>query len=170
MLTLDPQTVREFAQEVRRLAEDVCAVESIQNLYRAVQDALDLRKPVCNVSGRCCRFEEYGHRLFVTTLEMAAFVHHLGQQHSVDGWNGRGCPFQWNGLCKVHRIRPMGCRLYFCDPTAIEWHQETYERFHAELRRLHEVANARYFYVEWRTALRSMEVIPHLVPVQIPTE
>ena len=26
--------------------------------------------PVCELSGRCCRFEEYGHTLFVSTAEV----------------------------------------------------------------------------------------------------
>ena len=31
------------------------------------------RKPVCRASGRCCQFEKYGHRLYVTTAEVMHF-------------------------------------------------------------------------------------------------
>src|SRR4029078_813190 len=27
-----------------------------------------------------------------------------------------GCPFQVNGLCTARERRPLGCRVYYCDP------------------------------------------------------
>src|SRR3954471_1092010 len=104
---------------------------AVQNVYLALQDAIDLRKPVCNTSGRCCRFEEFGHRLFVTTMELATFASEspLTRSHLNPG----GCPFQLDGLCSVHQIRPFGCRIFFCDETAQDWQKQQYERFHVEL-------------------------------------
>ena len=137
--------------------EDVLA--AVRALYSDVQAEIDVRRPLCLVSGRCCRFEEYGHRLFVTTAELAAFAHDLkhvtiaGAGHA---WDGTGCPFQSNKICGVHTIRPFGCRMFFCDATAAEWQNEVYERFHARLKRLHEVLGVPYFYVEWRRALAAL--------------
>lgn len=126
-------------------------------LYEDVQREVDLRRPVCLISGRCCRFEEYGHRLFVTTAELATFVHQLGQtQRTKGGWDGSGCPFQSNKMCGVHAIRPFGCRMFFCDATSTEWQNDAYERFHAQLRRVHEELAVPYFYAEWRQALRAL--------------
>src|SRR5258705_8729319 len=62
--------------------------EAVVNLYSAVQREIDARRPLCVVSGRCCRFEEYGHRLFVTTMELATFFHEL--QASAVGRRGGG--------------------------------------------------------------------------------
>lgn len=131
---------------------------AVRNLYSALSDAIELRKPVCVSSGRCCRFEEFGHRLFVTTMEMATFLHQLpgDAQRFV---NPGGCPFQAGKLCGVHSIRPFGCRVFFCDETATDWQQEQYSRFHAELKRLHEEFNVPYFYLEWRQALNYLGVI-----------
>ena len=28
-----------------------------------------------------------------------------------------GCPFQIDGLCSQRETRPLGCRVYFCDPS-----------------------------------------------------
>src|SRR5205085_12556308 len=101
---------------------------AIEVLYQQLQDAIDLRRPVCIASGRCCRFEEYGHRLFVTTAELAAFVHGFESSDrppaldaAVYEWNGTGCPFQLAKLCGVHALRPFGCRIFFCDPAATQW-------------------------------------------------
>jgi Fe-S-cluster containining protein len=128
---------------------------AVQNIYLALQDAIDLRKPLCATSGRCCRFDEYGHRLFVTTMEMAAFIADLGTP-PID--NPGGCPFQMNGLCGVRDIRPFGCRVFFCDQTSTGWQEEQFARFHAELKRLHNRFIVPYFYLEWREALRLLNV------------
>ena len=134
--------------------------DAVAALYRDVQLEVDRVKPRCDVSGRCCRFEEFGHRLFVTTLELAAFWYELetaGRPAAAAGpWDGSGCPFQSAGLCGVHSIRPFGCRIFFCDPASEGWQREQYERFHARLRRLHETLEVPYFYVEWRDALRAI--------------
>ncbi len=72
---------------------------------------------------------------------------------STPTWDGTGCPFQIDKLCGVHALRPLGCRMYFCDPTSTEWQNDLYERLHAELRRLHDETGVPYRYVEWRQAL-----------------
>src|SRR5688572_7737954 len=118
------------------------------------------------MSGRCCRFEEYGHRLYVSTIELAAFLHatqQAGQSAQIaaamENWDGAGCPFQVGKLCGVHALRPFGCRIFFCDPTATQWQNEQYEQFHARLKRLHDDLNVPYFYVEWRQALRALSSV-----------
>ncbi|HWE94497.1 MAG TPA: hypothetical protein VG269_11085, partial [Tepidisphaeraceae bacterium] len=84
------------------------------------------------------------------------FVHGLGERRSQTGWDGKGCPFQRLKLCTVHAIRPFGCRMFFCDATSTQWQNDAYERFHAELKQLHERLEVPYFYVEWRQALREL--------------
>jgi Fe-S-cluster containining protein len=152
---VDPQ----FSRTVEEVARRPEVLEAVSRLYADVQREIDSRKPVCVMSGRCCRFEEYGHRLFVTTVELAAFVHDLRQRETNSpphSWDGSGCPFQSNKMCGVHAIRPFGCRMFFCDATSTEWQNGQYEQFHARLRRLHEELNVPYFYVEWRLALGAL--------------
>jgi Fe-S-cluster containining protein len=126
----------------------------IEAIYRDVQDQIDARKPRCDISGRCCRFDEYGHRLFVTTLEIAAFAGAL--PGPVLPVTTGGCPYQIDRLCTVHAIRPFGCRIYFCDPTAQDWQHAQYEDFHLRLRDLHAELAVPYFYVDWLEALRAL--------------
>jgi Fe-S-cluster containining protein len=129
---------------------------AVDAVYRAVQGEVDARRPACAVSGRCCRFEEYGHRLYVTTLELAAFIRGLNDDRSPGAWDGTGCPFQRSKLCTVHAIRPFGCRMFFCDATSTDWQNDAYERFHTRLKGLHAELEVPYFYVEWRAALRAL--------------
>ena len=51
--------------------------DAVISVYAAVQKEIDARRPLCVISGRCCRFEEYGHRLYVTTIELAVFTNDL---------------------------------------------------------------------------------------------
>jgi Fe-S-cluster containining protein len=167
---MDEGAMEDLAEAVRAAARRVEAREAVEGVYRDVAAAVAERRPLCVISGRCCRFEEYGHRLYVTTLELAAFVH--AYERGASGtplnvvWDGTGCPFQVSKLCGVHLIRPFGCRIYFCDATSTAWQQEAYEAFHGQLKRLHESLGVPYFYVEWRSALAVVLGISGREPVE----
>ena len=91
----------------------------VRELYRAVDAAVAAAGPVCEASGRCCRFKEYGHILFLSNLEAAVLLAEAppyGRPVSPDF-----CPFQNDRLCTAREPRPLGCRIYHCDPS----YQET---------------------------------------------
>jgi Fe-S-cluster containining protein len=144
---------------------DAAAREAIDAAIRALYADLDQavldRRPVCNASGRCCKFEEYGHRLYVTGLEIAWFLQrleHSGEQSGKDislqqAVSSPNCPYQINGLCSAHAIRPLGCRVFFCEEGTEAWQQDTTERFLDRLKALHEEHDLPYAYMEWRTGL-----------------
>ncbi len=129
---------------------------------------VDLRKPVCEGSGRCCHFEAFGHRLYVTTMELAVFSDELAEVEVesttpgllpvLNSISAGDCVFQVGKACGVHRIRPFGCRMFYCDPTADDWQKQMYETFHGELKRLHEKLGVAYFYVEWRGAVQALRL------------
>ena len=60
------------------------------------------------------------------------------------------------GAGPIFSIRPFGCRMFFCDATAAEWQNQTYERFHTQLKTLHHELSIPYYYVEWRSALSAL--------------
>lgn len=163
-------------QAVRLARGNGRAAGVLEAVYRQLQQAIEDRKPVCSASGRCCRFEEFGHRLYVTPLELGVFLDRLEQEAGGPGHppagaksgqvislsvlknrpDGGGCRFQEGGLCTVHAIRPFGCRIFFCDPSAELWQQEQYERFHQQIKLAHAELGIPYLYVEWRLALASL--------------
>lgn len=148
----------EFQNIVLAAAGREEVVSAVRGVYERVQKQIDLRRPLCVASGRCCRFEAFGHRLFVTTIELAAFVRELPDA-AVQMTDPGGCPFQVAKLCSVHGIRPFGCRIFFCDATAEGWQQEQYEAFHGQIKRLHESLGVDYFYTEWRSALERVGLL-----------
>ncbi len=64
-----------------------------------------------------------------------------------------GCPFQIDNLCGVHAIKPLGCRVYFCDRSAQEWQMELSERLIGRVRAIHDEFGIEYRYGEWREML-----------------
>jgi len=134
--------------------------DRLDAIYTMIADQVTARSPVCVASGRCCNFESYGHRLYVTGLEAAWCVRRLADDSppltidSVLAAKARGgCPFQVGTLCGVHTIKPVGCRTYFCDPTSQTWQENLTERAHEMVRGLHRSSGAPYRYMEWRALL-----------------
>jgi Fe-S-cluster containining protein len=57
------------------------------------------------------------------------------------------CPFQKGNLCTAREPRPLGCRVYYCDPNYQEAGAAISEKY---VRRLKEIADAAG--VTWRYA------------------
>jgi Fe-S-cluster containining protein len=152
----------------RRAAAEDGVDGDLANLYRRLDEQVALRGPTCWISGRCCNFDAYGHLLYVTGLEVAWVVRQVGQSTTTaaalrENLNEQpdaprdtqaACPFQTGTLCGIHAVRPLGCRVFFCEQGTQEWQQELYESFLTDLRSLHDVHDLPYRYLEWREALR----------------
>jgi hypothetical protein len=117
----------------------------VVELYREVDRDVAAAGPVCVASGRCCRFKEYGHVLFLSNLEAEVLLANAppyDRPVSADF-----CPFQKDNLCTAREPRPLGCRIYYCDPS----YQETGQRLSEEyLQRLKALADE--YRVAWRYA------------------
>lgn len=141
----------------RRAALDPQIAGELELLYERVARETAERRPVCDRSGRCCNFEAWGHRLYVTGLEAAYLLARLETpltRPAIGEARARGgCPFQRALLCTVHTLRPLGCRAYFCDPASTEWQYDLTERMLGEIRALHDRHEIPYQYAEWRALL-----------------
>lgn len=90
--------------------------EPLLSLYRDLDAAIAELSPVCVLSGRCCRFQEYGHTLFVSEPEARLLLADAPSPlRPLD--DGATCPWQDQaGRCGAREARPLGCRVYYCDP------------------------------------------------------
>ncbi len=127
-----------------------------ETIAAAVRDA----RPHCLASGQCCRFEAFGHRLYATGLEAARCVQlcaaegrPIGLAEIEAAVAGGNCPWQEGRLCLARDGRPVGCRVYFCDPRAAEMVPVLAERAHAEIKAVHDRFGLPYAYGEWRAML-----------------
>ena len=158
----------DFAELVRAAGRRPEVSDAVHALYDELDAEIAAARPVCIASGRCCHFEEYGHRLYVTTIELATFwadeTNAPARSPRASTLNSRlstlsggpaagGCAFQIGKLCSVHTRRPMGCRIFHCDANWSVSQPDRYERFHARLKALHADLDVPYHYMEWRHAL-----------------
>lgn len=119
--------------------------QQVLNLYREVDAAVAAAGPICVASGRCCRFKEYGHTLFLSDLEAEVLL--AGAPPYQQPVSADFCPFQEGTLCTAREPRPLACRIYFCDPS----YQDTSHRISEEfIRRLKVLADERN--LAWRYA------------------
>jgi len=134
------------------------AAAALDALYAELTKELARIKPSCQLSGRCCRFAEYGHSLFVTTLELERLTTLHGPPPEMIG---ESCPYQTaDGGCGAREGRPLGCRVYFCDPTYEAQMPELTERYHARLQQIHRQHDVPYRYGEFLAGLRSWPADP----------
>ena len=141
---------------------------AIRHLYEQLDAQIHQRGPVCWSSGKCCNFEQYGHRLYVTALEIAwVLAQTKTPAASYVPTNTtaetrvrlpqiapqKSCPFQIDRRCSVHTIRPMGCRIFFCQQSTQQWQNDLYETFLKKLHHLHDNFDLPYRYIEWRAGL-----------------
>jgi len=106
----------------------------VRAIYAAADAAVAAAGPRCDASGRCCRFKEYGHTLFVSQLEADVLL------DAAPPFSGPvtpdACPFQVDNLCTAREPRPLGCRVYFCDPSYQETGQTISEMYLRQLKDL----------------------------------
>jgi hypothetical protein len=112
------------------------AAAELRALYEQVDAEVAGLGPVCQLSGRCCRFKEYGHTLFVSTPEVQLLLDSApAPQRPLDG--GETCPWQDDrGHCTARDCRPLGCRVYYCDPAYEPSAHGLSERYIARLKAL----------------------------------
>lgn len=68
---------------------------------------------VCDACGRCCDFDVFDHRLFVTTPEILYLAANLGVEKIKPMPAGR-CPYNITGKCSIYEYRFAGCRIFCC--------------------------------------------------------
>ncbi|MCP4251142.1 MAG: hypothetical protein GY778_29240 [bacterium] len=138
--------------DLRRCANDPEFLQAMETLYDELESRIAVHQPVCTNRGACCRFGEFGHRLFVTGAEVAFFTAEApGPPRLPDG--GDACPYQREGRCDARPARPAGCRIFFCESADADWQPETTEWALSRLKKLHRRFDLPYVYVEWLAAL-----------------
>jgi len=107
------------------------ALRELQAIYDEVEAHLTGLGVQCRACGECCDFGRNDYRLYASEVERALVVARHGEPHLTP--EGR-CGFLVAGRCSIHASRPLGCRIFFCDPAHKPREQDLY---HAYMSRLH---------------------------------
>jgi Fe-S-cluster containining protein len=140
-------------------------ITRVSEIYKWIEAQQLAHKEIagrCEVCGKCCDFEAYGHRLYVTTPEMIYFVEKIGKANVKQMTTGRCC-YQVDGpgmvslsnrKCGVHAYRFLGCRIFCCRGER-EFQSELMESAIKKFKALCDELQIPYRYVELPAALKS---------------
>lgn len=130
---------------------------SIHAIYRDLQSEIATLSPVCNLSGRCCRFKEWDHTLFLSAIEAEVLIEEAPPAiRELD--EGATCPWQdQRGHCTAREARPLGCRVYFCDPSYEGKAEGLSENYLKRLKRLADEYKRPWSYAPLHVHLRDAE-------------
>jgi len=142
---------------LRQAAARADVRDAMQAFYIEADRLIAAHQPTCWNRGACCRFGEYGHRLYVTALEAAYYL--AVQPGAVPPITADASPHAHDGQCHARDCRPLGCRIFYCDPHAQHWQGPLTEQCLEELKRLHWELGVPYFYADWMTVLRAVESV-----------
>lgn len=170
--------------EVIAAAQRPEVVDAMRKFYQQADQSIAEKNATCWNKGDCCRFGQYGHRLYVTALEVAYYVA-MGHEHDApfsprhaggdteiilklskpssalpilqnEFVTADACPHAHDNRCHARERRPLGCRIFYCDPSAQDWQGPMTEERLAQLRSLHETLEVPYFYADWMTVLKAL--------------
>lgn len=128
-------------------------VRAMRAFYTEADREIAAHNPTCWNRGECCRFGAFGHRLYVTTLEIVYYLA-SGEPAPV---TADACPHAVDGRCNARDRRPLGCRIFYCDPKSRHWQGPLSERLLTRLKAMHEELNVPYEYVDWMAAIRCVD-------------
>jgi len=111
------------------------ALDELEAVYRALDSHLAVLGPRCRACGACCDFARNDYRLYASHLERALVVRRHGPPRLAPSGC---CGFLVGGRCSVHASRPLGCRVFFCDPAHKAREQDIYHGFQQRLRAIAE--------------------------------
>lgn len=141
-----------------RLAVAGTATSLICSQVKQIYDWLDETiKPLnnkCDACGKCCNFDSFGHKLFVTTPELLYFSRNVKNLRKM---STRTCPYLDDGKCSARNFRFAGCRIFFCKEDKDlqnKLSEETIEKF----KTLCDKFNLPYRYVDLAAAINNPEL------------
>ncbi len=86
---------------------------AVAEVYDWIDSQTNQNPTQCDACGKCCDFENYDHRLFVTGAELMYFAFKLEPDKIKPMPTGK-CPYNIDGMCTVYQYRFAGCRIFSC--------------------------------------------------------
>ena len=130
---------------------DRILLKEIEKLYDDIEGHLAGLNLNCENCGKCCDFDRFDHRLYVTTLEILYFWNNLNKQKIsfpqdlISDQKFSRCPYQQGQGCLARAFRPSGCRIFFCRDVPSKFQHELMEKCMQRLYVLHDKYEVLYY-------------------------
>ena len=138
--------------------DDVRILAQMHELYLNLDNTIAAAAAQCDNCGKCCDFGSFGHRLYVTTLEILYFLNGRNPNKLQSIPKGR-CPYQLPTGCDMRNHRPAGCRIFYCNSLDADYQNELTEQVLNRLRQMHQSLGAVYYYADLMQWLKLIEKI-----------
>lgn len=132
--------------------------ELMRDAYTELDREISMQPGHCWIKSACCQFGVYEHRLYVTAIEVCYYL----SLQTPGPITGDSCPHLVDGLCAARDARPVGCRIFYCDPKAQHWQGPMTESYLARLKEMHEQFGLDYFYADWMEVVEAIRA--HIAP------
>jgi uncharacterized protein len=130
----------------------VCS--EVERIYDWLDENLKSLDKQCSACGKCCNFNSFGHKLFVTTPELLYFKQNV---KNLKPMLTQQCPYLEDGRCSVQNYRFAGCRIFFCKADK-DLQNELSEETIGKFKTLCDKLNFPYRYADLVTALNNPEL------------
>ena len=153
-MALGSNVISDLAAAVRAARESADLQADIRRVYADVDAANRSAGAACLGGGVCCRFDVMGHRLYLSTGELAI----LASTRPVDAARAARlrCPYQSGPRCTARQNRPLGCRAHYCRASGPDACGDLYEGAHRRIGELHDGHGVAYRYVELCSGLSQL--------------
>jgi len=133
-------------------------VERVAEIYNWLDSQSRRHRPItgtCDVCGKCCDFEKYDHRLFVTTPEIMYLAANIGEENIKPMASAR-CPYNTQGKCEIYKHRFASCRIFSCKGSS-DMQSRISESILMELKSICTDMEIPYRYTDLPTALNGVK-------------
>lgn len=136
--------------------------DEVKKIYDWLDSNIKPLNNKCETCGKCCNFDSFGHKLFVTTPELLYFSRNVRNLRKM---STQTCPYLENDKCSARNSRFAGCRIFFCkadDEQLNKLAEKTIEKFKSLCNNF----NFPYRYIDLATAMNNPELL-QLLPVRL---
>ncbi len=133
---------------------------ALRALYAELDGEQAHLAPRCRACGDCCDFDRFGHRLYVSTAELALLTRQAPPSPAALA-QGR-CPYQTAGQCAAREGRTLGCRVFHCRGEGASIENRRYESRHEQIAALHRTHCIPYLYGDLLELITQLPIITDL--------
>jgi hypothetical protein len=130
--------------------------DAVAEVYDWIDSQAGQELTQCDVCGKCCDFEGYDHRLFVTSPELIYFAVKLAPD-KIKPMTTRRCPYNIDGKCTAYPYRFGSCRIFFCKADK-DFQSKLAEEVLEKFKSICKEFNLPYHYTDLRAALNNASV------------
>ena len=125
--------------------------EKMAEIYNWLDQQIEANcsRSMCKVCGSCCSYQQYGHRIYITSPEIMYLQNALksGQIRQPGSKVQGRCAFLSAGRCSISDYRFGPCRIFYCNSDAM-WQNLLSEQFLARIKSLCNETSIEYRYID----------------------